>query len=137
MPVAAVSPQAFFVYGTLRQGGALAHLWPTAPLSVEPAFIHGELYDLGRYPALLPGEDMIAGELWTFSPGEMPAVLERIDRVEGYANAPNDLYRREVVIAQVAAGGCHSAFAYFFARQLAQYAARRITPAADGYCLWR
>lgn len=135
MPAAAISPTAFFVYGTLRQGGALAHLWPTAPLSVEPATTVGELYDLGRYPALLPGEDTVAGELWTFAPDAMPAVLERIDRVEGYANSANDLYRRAVVLAQVAASDCHSAFAYFFARPLSAHA-RRIMPDADGCCRW-
>lgn len=72
-----------FVYGTLKRGQCREDLWPRAPVSVAPAWTLGSLFDLGPYPALLGGNDRVLGELWSFEPSEMPAVLAVLDQIEG------------------------------------------------------
>ena len=54
-----------FVYGTLQRGEALSHLWPHAPVAVVPAIVPGRLHDLGPYPALVAGADLVACLLYT------------------------------------------------------------------------
>ena len=55
-----ITPILVFVYGTLKRGEARARLWPRKPQAVEPATVRGTLYDLGDYPALVPGDDTVA-----------------------------------------------------------------------------
>lgn len=82
-----------FVYGTLKRGQCRQSLWPRKPTRVSESFICGRLYDLGPYPAIrVDGDDAmethgfdldwIAGELWTFHRGDMPATLAVLDEIE-------------------------------------------------------
>ena len=70
-----------FVYGTLRSGGGAAGLLRDGR-RVGTGTVAGTLYDLGRYPALVPdGRGAVEGEVW-----RCPAdALARLDEYEGVA----------------------------------------------------
>ncbi len=53
--------QAFFVYGTLKTGQCRERCWPCKPIETRAAWVYGELYDTGPYPALFAGSDMVGG----------------------------------------------------------------------------
>lgn len=72
-----------FVYGTLKRGQCRESVWPHPPLAVRPAWVRGELYDLGPYPAMLAGTDQVLGELWSFDRSVIARVLKVLDEVEG------------------------------------------------------
>lgn len=72
-----------FVYGTLKRGQCREDCWPAAPVSIEPAWTRGSLWDLGPYPALLLGSDRVLGELWSFESGDISTVLRALDQIEG------------------------------------------------------
>lgn len=89
---------AVFVYGTLKRGQCRGGLWPAEPVSVRDAWIHGNLFSRGDYPALTAGQDRVVGELWSFRPSYIGQVLQTIDQIEG-TNQPGqpDLYVRVAV----------------------------------------
>jgi gamma-glutamylcyclotransferase (GGCT)/AIG2-like uncharacterized protein YtfP len=92
-------------------------MWPRSPLVVEEAWVHGELYDAGSYPALLPGTDKVLGELWSFSPTDFEAIVKVIDDIEEYRPSdPYNLYNREVVDCETLSGRRTSAHTYIYAR---------------------
>src|SRR5262245_29758041 len=107
--------QAVFVYGTLKRGEVRAAMWPKAPLAVEVAEVRGMLFDLGRYPALVAGDERVGGELWHFAAEDLPTTLEELDRIEGYRRMPDDLYRREASECHTASRR-HRAWTYRYAR---------------------
>ena len=86
-----------FVYGTLKSGQIRESMWPHSPIEILPMKTRGRLYDLGPYPAMTTGDDWVLGEVWRFDFDQMPATLETLDAIEGYQNAPSDLYRRVIV----------------------------------------
>lgn len=51
-----------FVYGTLKRGEEREAMWPRWPVRVEAATTLGILYDIGPYPALAAGDDVVEGE---------------------------------------------------------------------------
>ena len=79
-----------FVYGSLRRGGrAHALLAEGRFLGVTESVPGYTMLDLGAYPALVPGEDAIVGELYEASPG----LIRRLDAYEGVP----DLFVREKI----------------------------------------
>ncbi len=87
-----------FVYGTLRPpaGGSSPILSFNYPkivpflLNERPAALSGaDLYDLGSFPAAIPGEGTIIGVLLELD----PAAFELLDPLEGHP----EMYRRERV----------------------------------------
>jgi gamma-glutamylcyclotransferase (GGCT)/AIG2-like uncharacterized protein YtfP len=76
------SPSAIFVYGTLKRGQCREKCWPLPPQEVLTAWTFGQLFDLGPYPALLPGKDPIMGQLWTYREPDIPQVLTVLDSIE-------------------------------------------------------
>lgn len=71
------------VYGTL-----LASELPRAPIDVAASLqligrrrIRGRLYDLGEYPGLVPGDDLVEAELHALAD---PGVLTALDAYEGF-----------------------------------------------------
>jgi len=138
------SPNAVFVYGTLKRGQLRGGMWPCQPISIEPALVHGELYDLGPYPALLPpasgsAGDRIAGEVWTFAVHDMPRVLEVLDEIECY-DQPGEpsLYLRVVIEFETVAGSRGAAFTYHYAcADVLQTEAARVLPNEAGICSWK
>lgn len=127
---------AIFVYGTLQRGQVREQCWPRPPISIEPATVRGTLYDLGPYPALVPGDDTVGGELWHIAPPDIAVTLAALDRVEGYANRPDDLYRRVIVECRTVKGS-EPAWTYQLALVELLHSARRITPDGHGVCNWR
>lgn len=139
--VIAVSLQ-IFVYGTLRQGQCREHCWPRSPQQVATAFAQGELYDLGPYPALLTGDDLVRGECWTVRAADLAETLQVLDVIEGFAQPGEaDLYRRQVVDVFICDGdpdptgeiGIESlvttrAYAYFLVPERLPAFAKRIHP---------
>ena len=77
--------------------------------------IQGALFDLGLYPAAVPGPD---GHVWgeVYEMADSATVLAALDEIEGYRHDDPDrsLYLRQT--AQVLlAGGAHSlAWVYFY-----------------------
>jgi gamma-glutamylcyclotransferase (GGCT)/AIG2-like uncharacterized protein YtfP len=102
-----------------------------------PALVPGDDPALvpGDYPALVQGDDLVGGELWHFAEADLPAVLARLDRIEGYHGHADDLYRRMVVECQ-AGGGTVEAWTYHFARAAELASHPRIPPDAHGICRW-
>ena len=87
-----------FVYGTLKRGQCREACWPVTPLQVIRGWVRGTLYGRADYPALLPGQRHVVGELWVFELPSIPRVLSVLDEIEGTdGNSPSDLYHRHVV----------------------------------------
>jgi gamma-glutamylcyclotransferase (GGCT)/AIG2-like uncharacterized protein YtfP len=137
----------FFVYGTLKTGQCREKYWPVVPLSIQPAWTLGELYDLGPYPAMLPGTQRIAGELWTFNQADIETTRRVLDRIEctNQPGCPNEYDR---VVTEVHtfnhAGSAMPTFpaeTYFYtdARQLKK-SAKQIVPTVpienQYYAVW-
>ena len=123
--------QAVFAYGTLKTGHCRHCHWPFDPIAIEKAWTMAELYDLGPYPAIIAGEDCVAGELRWFLPEQIGHVLEVLDEVEDYhpGRSDNNLYIRQVIQCQDQQGLWHAAQAYFYADAEAARASRRIEAA--------
>jgi gamma-glutamylcyclotransferase (GGCT)/AIG2-like uncharacterized protein YtfP len=130
-----------FVYGTLKRGQSREKCWPRKPTSIQAATVRGTLYDLGPYPGLIAGDDLVAGEIWHFAAKDMAATLAALDEIEGYHGQnyhgqDDDEYRR--VIVECAIGEKHvAAWAYQYARPAVLASAQRITPNGQGVCQWR
>lgn len=132
----AASPCSVFVYGTLQTGEERADCWPCAPLAIVPAEIAAEMYDLGDYPAIIPGSDRVAGELWQLCPAEMSRTLEVLDEIEGYGQDEADLYLRDVVNCRTATGEMQAAYTYWLADITFARRHVRVRPGRDGLCRW-
>ena len=133
-----------FVYGTLKRGQCRDILWPCDPIAVIPAMTRGTLYDRQDYPAMTVGQDLVAGECWRFREQDIASVLRTLDEIEG-ANQPGtpDLYHRvEVDCWQCSeadvAGRLRRlkvvgrAFAYHYARDIAEDGFSQISPTREG-----
>lgn len=109
--------QFVFVYGTLKTGQIRERSWPRRPVSIELGWTLGVLYDTGPYPALVAGQDAVAGEVWGFEEADMTETLEVLDRIEG-TNQPDEenYYNRERATVFLQKGGQREAFLYRFAR---------------------
>ena len=107
----------FFVYGTLKRGECRDHKWPRSPIVVEQAWVFGELYDAGSYPALLPGTDKVRGELWSFPQADFDAIVNVLDDIEEYRPGdPYNLYTRELIDCETLSGRRTAAYTYQYAR---------------------
>jgi gamma-glutamylcyclotransferase (GGCT)/AIG2-like uncharacterized protein YtfP len=123
-----------FVYGTLQQGKERSHFWPHPPCQVRRAWTQGSLYDLGPYPALLPGVERVEGELWELNAGHVADTLRVLDEVEGYNQAQPDWYRRDIVLCYQDGDRPLQAFAYLYCGQVAPH--QRVPPDSRGICVW-
>jgi gamma-glutamylcyclotransferase (GGCT)/AIG2-like uncharacterized protein YtfP len=96
------SPLAIFVYGTLQREQLRGRLWPRPALSIEPAIAKGTLYDLGPYPGLVDGDQLVLGEVWTFRREDLRETLLVLDRIEGF-DPKNDSgeYVRRVIQVEI------------------------------------
>jgi gamma-glutamylcyclotransferase (GGCT)/AIG2-like uncharacterized protein YtfP len=104
-----------FVYGTLLSGESRhGHLTAFNPVAEAAASATADLLDLGSYPGLIPGAGSVRGELYGFE--GVDAVLESLDRIEGYCAGEPSLYQR--VVLQVESGvGAQWAWTYAYARE--------------------
>lgn len=114
-----------FVYGTLMtsargQLGARqrARLGKEA-CGLGPAWVRGELYDLGDYPGLVTGggvTDFVHGEVFELTSPE--ATLKWIDDYEGISSpgSAGDEYVRRLLAAHLQSGGSGEVWAYVYQR---------------------
>ena len=126
-----MEPCGFFVYGTLMRGRLRQSAWPVPPDRIEPAMVRAALYDLGPFPALLEGDDWVAGELWYYPPTQMPRVAESLDRVEGWDPQGNSEigYRRDrCEVVRFDSPIKQQAYTYWFLPQRLPESARKIAP---------
>ena len=70
-------------YGTLMTGMGYLPGHPEPGEMVGPCRLAGRLYDVGRYPALVPGPGVVVGELWRVD----AAALVTLDAWEEYEPA--------------------------------------------------
>jgi len=126
-----------FVYGTLMRGQCREKCWPHPPLRVAEGVIRARLYDLGAYPAIVEGDDLVRGEVWEMRPEHVEQTLETLDEVEGHAKLSDDLYVRRLVRCQLDEGKDVSAWTYFYALPLQLDEARRIPTGKSGWSCWR
>lgn len=77
-----------FTYGTLRSGDGPAHELLDGCRKVGEGVVHGALFDLGAFPALLlSGSDPVPGEVWWCPASKLPAL-------DGYEGVDEGLFRR-------------------------------------------
>lgn len=98
-----------FVYGTLRGGDVRAHHLDGAEYLGTHTLEGYQLFDLGPYPAVVPGEGRVVGELYELATETHLAVL---DQIEGCHLAPPLYWRVQVEVAG------KSAWLFVFARRL-------------------
>ena len=88
-----------FVYGTLKVGESRGNLFQSeinGKYKIEKATIKAKLYDLGPYPAIVVGNDIVYGEAVILQEGLLDKMLPILDRIEGFygENNPHNLYDR-------------------------------------------
>ena len=106
-----------FFYGTLRTGfNRTTRAGVDAYLKFSGnGWISGKLFDLGLYPAAVPATDArVFGEVFEIT--DAPAVLEALDRIEGYlpAEPERSLYNRVQVPATLDDGRIEAVWVYFY-----------------------
>lgn len=131
-------PHSVFVYGTLKRGEVRETSWPCKPVKIVASRIRAALFDLGPYPAIVPGSDWVQGERWQFAGDrDLQRTLRALDEIEGYARDPaNDLYERVIATCHDLDGSTWDAYTYLFARPEQLPHAQRMRPSADGICAW-
>jgi gamma-glutamylcyclotransferase (GGCT)/AIG2-like uncharacterized protein YtfP len=96
-----------FVYGSLRRSGQHHDVLAACGADwLGPGWVRGEVRTWAGYPALVPGEGWVAGELWTL-PAPAAEALARLDEFEeAYGeDDPRSVYVRRVVAAWRGAAG--------------------------------
>ena len=102
-----------FVYGTLMSGEA-NHGYLENSTCLGNACIEGyDMYDTGWYPAIVPGDGLIIGELYRVSLDEIPS----IDALEGEGS----LYIKKCERVTYANGKTAFAFTYVYLRDVSRF----------------
>jgi gamma-glutamylcyclotransferase (GGCT)/AIG2-like uncharacterized protein YtfP len=70
-----------FVYGTLKRGYGNHRLLIGRSIFVGADSIRGKLYDLGNFPGVWHGNDLVQGEVYKIAG---PEVLRDLDCLEGH-----------------------------------------------------
>lgn len=102
-----------FVYGSLRVGGHFSHNFDEDRVSVRPAKVDGELYDLHSFPGLILGDKgVVHGELHLYK--DFHFVVRHVDYIEGYykRNDDNNLYNKGTVEVETEDGKKVKAIVY-------------------------
>ena len=103
----------FFVYGTLKRGGTLASGFDSSRISSEKATIHNmNLYQLGWFPGIVPGDGQVIGELHEYK--DPDEVVQAMDMMEGYDGTENSLFTRELAEVITSTGKKIEAIVYVF-----------------------
>jgi gamma-glutamylcyclotransferase (GGCT)/AIG2-like uncharacterized protein YtfP len=101
-----------FTYGSLLKGMSLSQTMEGTKF-LGPAYVKADLFFLGFYPGIIPGNQIVFGELY-----EVPEpVIPKIDEVEDYIELNNEksLYLRQPIDAyRLIDGSKVQASAYFY-----------------------
>jgi gamma-glutamylcyclotransferase (GGCT)/AIG2-like uncharacterized protein YtfP len=100
-------PIRLFVYGTLRPGRPRFSAISRWVIGTEPATTQGILVSLGSFPALLPGQGIVQGDLLTV----LPDAIEIADRIEGVSCS---FYLRQEAETRLDVGVTVKAWVYFY-----------------------
>ncbi len=125
-----------FVYGTLKRGEVRAHCWPHRPVTIDWATIRAELRDLGEYPAIIAGNDLVLGELWHVAEQHLATTLMTLDEVEWHRGRDDDEYTRQIVVCRTLAGQQLPAYTYLYAKPETIAHTPRVLPGSNGLCQW-
>ena len=91
-----------FVYGTLKRGERNVCIWSDPNPRVQIASLkNASLYDLGPYPCMVAGDEVVCGELWFVGQRFFSTTIEALDRLEGFQKGDEDLYVRRIVQCEV------------------------------------
>jgi gamma-glutamylcyclotransferase (GGCT)/AIG2-like uncharacterized protein YtfP len=103
-----------FVYGTLRPSVATDEQRPLIEglERLGEATVTGRLIDLGDYPGLVAGEELVRGELLAVHDPRQLAALDDYEECGG----PDPLYRRERTRAHRDDGSSIEVWVYRYAR---------------------
>ena len=104
----------FFVYGTLKVGGLFATQFDDFRINSVNAEIEGyDLFDLGSFPGIKPGNGKVIGELHEYRNPE--EVTKNMDRIEGYQPELKDgMYLRRRVSVKTEDGKIKETNIYVF-----------------------
>ena len=115
---ATLMPQHLFVYGTLKPGLSCAlgaaerDRLAREATSLGPGTTSGVLIDLGEYPGLAPGNEVVHGTVYEL---KSPAnTLKWLDEYEGRTGSIGDQYRREMRPVTVGGGTTIPCWTYVF-----------------------
>ncbi len=103
-----------FVYGSLLRGMSLSKTMENTQF-LGPAYVKADLFFLGFYPGIVPGAQIVFGELYEVN----ETVLPLIDEVEDYIELNNEksLYLRQPIAAfRLIDGEKVEANAYYYNR---------------------
>ena len=92
-----------FIYGTLMPGLRLQAEMQGAE-RLGPARVPGRLVDVGRYPGLLQGEGLVAGEVYRVSEAQLAHLDEVEEMVPGDRGA-SQYWRERVTVQEGALAG--------------------------------
>lgn len=98
-----------FVYGSLKAGFGNNYLLETSRFVGKDTFKGGTMHSLGAFPAVVPGEGVIHGEIYRVS----SKTLARLDRLEGHPN----FYERRFIKLE---SGKNAVMYFFKGRQLGE-----------------
>lgn len=101
-----------FVYGTLKHGERFHCLLGEDVKLLGGATVNAQMYSLPEgYPALVPGEGIARGEVYSMSTDK----LRTLDELEGYVpDEPANLYRRTEENVRADNGRLLSCLVYWF-----------------------
>ncbi len=102
-----------FVYGTLKMGHHNHHNIENAQLIDTAHLGDHDMISLGGFPGIIPGKDVIEGELYEIDDD----MLKDCDRLEGYREdrPDNSMYIRKIVkVVTPYDGESYDAFAYLW-----------------------
>ena len=100
------SQRQVFVYGTLMTGEANHHYLDNSKLLCKATIDGYDMYDVGYYPAIVPGDNQIRGELYQVPIEDLPSM----DRLEGEGK----LYLKKCERVSDAKGVKTFAFTYIY-----------------------
>lgn len=70
-------------------------------MSIEPAIAEPST-DLGPYPGLVDGDQLVLGEVWTFRAEDLRETLAVLDRIEGFdPKGDSGEYVRQVIQVEI------------------------------------
>jgi gamma-glutamylcyclotransferase (GGCT)/AIG2-like uncharacterized protein YtfP len=101
-----------FFYGTLMSDDCRGHVLRGFGRPVARGTVRGDLFEVGSgmFPALMPGDGVVHGEVWEVDPSLLRAALNVTDRIESYRedDEPGSMYVRREVPLLSAEGAAHA-----------------------------